>query len=65
MSTNGLGQAELPGMQRELAEQGRGRAWVPPVRPTADLELEACFVRAASAWARWRERRRWGVPATA
>lgn len=29
------------------------------VRPKADAELEASFVRAAEAWARWRERQTW------
>lgn len=32
---------------------------VPQVRPMADADLEASFVRAATAWARWRERQRW------
>lgn len=46
--------------QQELSDRVAGRAtWVPPVRPTADAELEETFVRAASAWARWRERQRW------
>ncbi|MFM2152257.1 MAG: hypothetical protein RL199_692 [Pseudomonadota bacterium] len=48
--------------QRSFAETvmaGKGGAVVPTVRPTADPELEACFERAATAWARWRERRRW------
>jgi hypothetical protein len=34
-------------------------AFVPAVRPTADGDLEESFVRAAAAWARWRERRLW------
>jgi len=52
----------IPGLeqptQRELGEVARP-VWVPSVRPTVDLELESAFVRAASAWARWRERQRW------
>lgn len=32
---------------------------IPTVRPMADAELEATFLRAAVAWARWRERQRW------
>jgi hypothetical protein len=45
--------------QRELGERVTARGWVPKVRPTADAELEESFVRAASAWARWRERQVW------
>ncbi len=47
--------------QRELSERTTGRAWVPQVRPTADSELEETFVRAAAAWARWRERQKWAA----
>ena len=45
-------------VQQELDERVR-KIWVPEVRPQSDLELEECFVRAATAWARWRERQRW------
>lgn len=41
--------------QPELDDRAR-KIWVPEVRPQADLELEECFVRAAMAWARWRDR---------
>ena len=48
--------------QLELAERVTNSAHVPlRERPTADAELEAMFIRAASAWARWRERQRWGA----
>jgi hypothetical protein len=45
--------------QGELGEKTAGRAWLPRVRPTADAELEESFVRAAAAWAKWKERRKW------
>ena len=48
--------------QRSFAQTvmaGKGCAVVPRARPTSDPELEACFERAATAWARWREQRRW------
>lgn len=47
--------------QSELWERAamRGPVALPRVRPTADTELEATFLRAAAAWARWEEKRRW------
>lgn len=48
------------GEQVELGSSATVREIHPPsVRPTADAELEATFLRAALAWARWREQRRW------
>ncbi len=48
--------------QRELSERANDRkAWTPRVHPTADQDLAASFLRAAAAWARWREREAWGV----
>ena len=48
------------GQQMELSERVIfGSDSIPRERPTADAELEETFVRAAIAWARWRERRRW------
>jgi hypothetical protein len=32
---------------------------LPDVRPSSDTELEVTFIRAAMAWAKWRERKRW------
>jgi hypothetical protein len=53
-------QVAMAGVQRELSERVEPKTgWLPAVRPTADVELEESFVRAAAAWARWRERRRW------
>lgn len=47
--------------QSELSEVPvRRRTEVPRARPEADAELEEVFLRAAVAWARWRERRVWG-----
>jgi hypothetical protein len=43
----------------ETVTAGQGGVVVPRARPTSDPELEACFERAATAWARWSERRRW------
>jgi hypothetical protein len=34
---------------------------LPRERPTCDPELEVMFLRAASAWAKWRERQRWSA----
>ena len=49
------------GEQLELAERVvSSGAQLPSERPTADAELEVMFVKAASAWLRWRERQRWG-----
>jgi hypothetical protein len=46
--------------QFELSERVTfGAGSIPRVRPTVDPELEEMFIRAASAWARWRERQRW------
>ena len=48
--------------QRELSERTyMSSDRLPRVRPTCDPELEETFIRAASAWARWRERQRWGA----
>ena len=48
------------GEQGELENHAAVReVQLPSVRPTVDPELEATFLRAAVAWARWRERRRW------
>lgn len=46
--------------QGELAARVTARpSNLPRAVPTADAELAECFVRAAIAWARWRERRAW------
>ncbi len=52
-------QTNLAGLQRDLSERVTPRSWAPEVLPTADVELEETFLRAAAAWQRWRERRRW------
>lgn len=52
--SSGFGQAEFSQLP------ARRRVEVPQVRPAADAELEEVFLRAAVAWARWRERRAWG-----
>ena len=55
-----LGLAMRMGEQGELENHVTVRnAGVPAVRPMADPELEATFVRAVAAWAKWRERRLW------
>lgn len=47
-------------VQGELGERAAVRPMrVPRAVPTADAELAECFVRAAIAWAKWRERRAW------
>lgn len=46
--------------QFTLGEQVSARERArPAVRPTADAELEEVFLRAAAAWARWRDRSVW------
>ena len=46
--------------QITLGESQATRTYfVPEVRPHADPELEETFVRAAAAWARWRDRSLW------
>lgn len=45
--------------QLELAGRVMNRGWTPRVVPTADTDLETAFVRAAQAWARSKERRKW------
>lgn len=52
-------QTEQRAVQVEFGDRVAAKAWVPRVRPTVDAELEETFVRAATAWARWRERQRW------